>query len=166
MVVFVLVLLELVFERLDRLFVLFGVALQFFFVFAHTFTLLANLMTTPRPTYDCLKCPAYCCSYDRIIVENKDLRRLAKHFGIELETARRRFTKVMEGEQVLRHQKDKIYGSICMFLDTKTRRCTIYDARPGVCHEYPDKPRCGYYDFLKWERAHQEDEKFIPLKRG
>ena len=34
------------------------------------------------------------------------------------------FTKVREGEQVLRHQKDKVYGSICMFIDTKTRRCT------------------------------------------
>lgn len=117
-------------------------------------------------SYDCLKCPAYCCSYDRIIVEKSDLRRLARHFNIDIETARRRFTKINTGEQVLRHQKDKIYGSICMFLDTKTRRCTIYEARPGVCHEYPDQPRCGYYEFLKWERAHQEDEKFIPLKKG
>jgi Fe-S-cluster containining protein len=116
--------------------------------------------------YDCLKCPAYCCSYDRIIVETSDLRRLARHFGIDMETARRRFTKVKDDEQVLRHQKDSIFGSVCMFLDTKTRRCTIYDARPGVCHEYPDKPRCGYYDFLRWERSHQEDEEFIPLVKG
>lgn len=115
--------------------------------------------------YDCLKCPAYCCSYDRIIVETSDLKRLARHFGVDLETARRRFTKIKEGEQVLRHQKDQIYGTICMFLDIKTRRCTIYEARPGVCHEYPDKARCGYYDFLKWERAHQEDPDFIPLQK-
>ena len=119
----------------------------------------------PKPQYDCLKCPAYCCSYERIIVEKRDLNRLAKHFGIDAETARTRFTKVVEGEQVLRHQKDEYYGSICMFLDTKTRRCTIYEARPGVCHEYPDRPRCGYYDFLKWERRHQEDEEFVPMKR-
>ena len=120
----------------------------------------------PKPSYDCLKCPAYCCSYDRIIVEKSDLKRLARHFGIDVETARQRFTKIKEGEQVLRHQKDHIYGSICMFIDIKTRRCTIYDARPGVCHEYPDKPKCGYYDFLKWERKHQEDPEFIPLQKG
>ncbi|HYH07285.1 MAG TPA: YkgJ family cysteine cluster protein [Thermoanaerobaculia bacterium] len=120
----------------------------------------------PKSSYDCIKCPAYCCSYDRIIVEKKDLARLAKHFGIDPETARRRFTKVVEGEQVLRHQKDSIYGTICMFIDLSTRRCTVYESRPGVCHEYPDRPRCGYYDFLKWERRHQEDEEFIPLKRG
>src|SRR5688500_13257514 len=89
-----------------------------------------NATPTKRPAYDCLKCPAYCCSYDRIIVETSDLRRLARHFDIDVETARRRFTKIKEGEQVLRHQKDHVYGTICMFIDTKTRRCTIYDARP------------------------------------
>ena len=29
-----------------------------------------------------------------------------------------------------------------------------------------DQPRCGYYDFLSWERAFQEDEDFIPLEKG
>jgi uncharacterized protein len=125
-----------------------------------------TIPVTPRPLYDCLKCPAYCCSYDRIIVNTRDLKRLAKHFGVDLETARERFTKIMEGEQVLRHQKDQIYGSVCMFLDKETRRCTIYQARPGVCHEYPDRPRCGYYEFLRWERRHQDNEEFVPLKRG
>jgi len=119
----------------------------------------------PKQLYDCSKCPAYCCSYDRIIVEKRDLKRLAKHFHIDEETAAKRFTKTVEGEQVLRHQKDEIFGSICAFLDTKTRRCTVYEARPAVCHEYPDRPRCGYYDFLRWERSHQEDDEFVPMKR-
>jgi Fe-S-cluster containining protein len=116
--------------------------------------------------YDCGKCPAYCCSYDRIAITKRDVNRLAKHFGIEPEVATRRFTKVVEGDVVLKHQKDAIYGSVCMFLDTKARRCTVYEARPGVCHEYPDRPTCGYYDFLRWERRHQDDPKFIPLKKG
>jgi uncharacterized protein len=126
-------------------------------------------MTTKPPalpakklSYDCLKCPAYCCSYDRIGVNAADIKRLARHFGVDPETAKLRFTKIKEGERVLRHQKDRIFESVCMFLDTKTRRCTIYNARPGVCHEYPDKPRCGYYDFLAWERKHQDDPDFIP----
>lgn len=120
----------------------------------------------PRPLYDCSKCPAYCCSYDRIVVTKRDIARLAKHFGLDVETARAKFTKVVEKEQVLRHQKDEIYGSVCMFLDKEKRRCTIYNARPGVCHEYPDWSRCGYYEFLKWERRQQDDPDFIPLKRG
>jgi Fe-S-cluster containining protein len=119
-----------------------------------------------KPLYDCLKCPAYCCSYDRIIVNGHDIRRLAKHFDITPEKAIDRFTKLVENERVLRHQKDEIYGSICMFIDKETRRCSIYKARPGVCHEYPDRPRCGYYDFLTWERRHQDDQEFVPLKKG
>jgi Fe-S-cluster containining protein len=117
----------------------------------------------PKVHYDCSKCPAYCCSYKRISISEKDINRIAKHFGIDADTALRRFTKVVEGEQVLRHQKDAIYGTICMFLDTKTRRCTIYQARPGVCHEYPERSRCGYYEFLRWERRHQGDPDFVPL---
>lgn len=114
--------------------------------------------------YDCSKCPAYCCTYDEINVTDRDIKRLAKHFDIEPEVARKRFTKIANGAPVLRHQKDPIYGSACAFLDLKTRRCTIYKARPGVCHEYPDQPRCGYYEFLKWERRHQGDPDFIPLE--
>jgi len=116
--------------------------------------------------YDCSKCTAYCCSYPQIDVSKRDLNRLARHFGIEPETAERRFTKIKDGVRVLRHQKDKIFDSVCMFLDLQTRRCTIYQARPGVCHEYPTRPRCGYYDFLKWERTHQDDPDFLPHIHG
>ena len=120
-----------------------------------------------RPQYNCAKCTAYCCSYEEIDVTKRDLNRLARHFGIDAETAERRFTKkVASGSRVLRHQRDNIFGTICMFLDTNTRRCTVYQARPGVCHEYPDRPRCGYYEFLKWERTHQGDPDFIPKTRN
>jgi Fe-S-cluster containining protein len=120
----------------------------------------------PKLKYDCSMCPGYCCSYDRINVSKRDITRLAKHFGLSFEEATERFTKIREGERVLRHQKDAIYGTICMNLDLKTRRCTVYEARPNVCREYPEKSRCGYYDFLKWERTHQDNPKFVPLTKG
>ena len=115
-----------------------------------------------RLRYDCAKCPAYCCSYDSIAVGKRDLEKLAKHFSLELDVAEERFTKVVDGEVVLRHKKDKTFGSVCMFLDSKTRRCTVYDARPKVCRSYPEFPTCGYYEFLKWERRQQGDDEFIP----
>ena len=121
---------------------------------------------SPKLHYDCAKCPAYCCSYEEIGIDRWDLKRLARHFGVEPEIAERRFTKVKNGKIVLRHQTDEIYGSVCMFLDTKTRRCTIYEARPGVCHDYPTRARCGYYEFLRWERTFQGDPDFIPLRMG
>ena len=112
--------------------------------------------------YDCSKCPAYCCSYDSIAITKTDLKRLAKHFGVDEDVAEKRYTKISDGEVVLRHKKDKIYGTVCMFLDSKTRRCTVYDARPKVCKAYPEFPTCGYYEFLKWERRQQGDEEFVP----
>lgn len=120
----------------------------------------------PRPLrlkYDCSKCPAYCCSYKRIDVNKIDLARLAKFFGITPEKAERKYTKIKEGDRVLRHKKDKYYGTVCQFLDSETRKCTIYLARPAVCRQYPEENRCGYYEFLSWERDHQDDQDFVPL---
>jgi Fe-S-cluster containining protein len=122
---------------------------------------------TVRIQFDCSKCPGYCCSYPRIEVKAADVKRLARHFDIEVEEAERRFTRTYrsdEGvERILRHQKDEVYGSICRFFDTDARRCTVYAARPSVCREYPGGKKCGYYDFLKFERKHQDDPEFIPL---
>ena len=122
---------------------------------------------TIRIQYDCSRCPGYCCSYPRIEVKDADVKRLARHFSVDVEEARRRFTRTYrsdEGvERILRHQKDPVYGSICRFFDTQERRCTIYTARPAVCRQYPNGSKCGYYDFLKFERKHQDDPDFVPL---
>ncbi|HMN64018.1 MAG: YkgJ family cysteine cluster protein [Burkholderiaceae bacterium] len=123
--------------------------------------------TTPEKIkYDCSRCPGYCCSYPRIEVRDKDLARLARHFGLSLEEAEKRFTRRYrdedDDERILRHRKDEIYGSICRFFDTDARRCTVYEARPAVCRQYPNGRKCGYYDFLRFERKHQDDPDFIP----
>jgi Fe-S-cluster containining protein len=119
-----------------------------------------------RRQYSCHKCPAYCCTYEHIEVTDRDLERLAAHFGIEPGVAERRFTKLakMDGRRtrVLRHRKDEIFGTACRFLDPKTRQCTIYMARPTICRTYPGTARCGFYDFLSSERRAQEDPDYVP----
>lgn len=116
-----------------------------------------------RPKYDCAQCPGYCCSYDRIEVKPRDVARLARHFGLTVEQAERRFTRLWApGERILRHRPDTVYKSICRFFDGDLRRCGIYPARPTVCRQYPNGARCGYYDFLQFERGHQGDDTFIP----
>jgi len=116
--------------------------------------------------FDCSQCPGYCCSHGRIAVTDHDIARLARHHGISARAARKRFTfhyRTKEvDEQLLRHHRDKIYKSVCRFFDRKTRKCTVYEARPNVCRKYPYGKTCGYYQFLKFERAHQDDEAFIP----
>ena len=118
----------------------------------------------PRTYFDCAKCPAYCCSiYERVQVTKRDINRLAKHFGVSYETARRRYTTQWEDERVLKRVKDVIFPETCTFLDQKTRGCTIYHARPAVCREYPGRPRCAYYDVLQFDRRQQDDETVIPV---
>jgi len=115
--------------------------------------------------YDCSRCPAYCCSYPRIAVEQEDLERLAARFGLSLAAAQREFTKKGDepGERVLRHRPDAVFGSVCRFLDPETRECGVYADRPQACRVYPGTVRCGYYDFLSFERRAQEDPEFIAV---
>ena len=119
---------------------------------------------TKRSYYNCSKCPAYCCSiYERVQVTKRDLKRLAKHFGVDLDKARQRFTTNWQGERVLRRKADPIFGKACKFLNPLTRQCTIYDARPKVCREFPGRERCAYYDLLQFERIQQGDDTVVPL---
>jgi len=113
--------------------------------------------------YNCSKCPAYCCTYDHIEVTARDLRRLAKHHDLSEKKARKKFTKKGDdGARVMRHKKDHHFGTACVFLDPEGRGCTIYEARPKICREYPGTRRCGFYDFLRAERKSQDDPEYVP----
>ena len=119
----------------------------------------------PRKHYHCLKCPGYCCSYPEIEITKFDIERLARHFEVDFKTAERRYTKRDPKKKIymLRHRKDHIFESTCMLFDQEKRCCTVYHARPGVCRKYPDSSRCGYYEFLKFERSQQDDPEFNAL---
>lgn len=111
--------------------------------------------------YDCTKCPGFCCSYQTIAITKRDVERLGKHFGLDFEQARLKFTKVDGNEKyVLRRKDDQHFGRICRFFDSEKRRCSIYEARPSTCRNYPGR-RCGYYDFLKFEREQQGDATWV-----
>ena len=113
--------------------------------------------------YDCSRCPAYCCTYPLIEVTKADIRRLADHFGMTEQAARKKFTKDSDQskKRVLRHRKDEHFGTACRFLDEETRNCTIYKIRPGICRDFPGLVRCGYYEFLKFERNLLDDPEYI-----
>ena len=118
----------------------------------------------PAVKYSCAKCPGYCCTYQEIEVHERDVQRLANHFEISYDAAQERFTKTnAKGVMMMRHRKDTVFKSICAQFDQEARRCTVYTARPGVCRKYPDSSRCGYYDFLKFEREQQGDEELVAL---
>ena len=112
--------------------------------------------------YDCSKCPGYCCSYPVIELKQRDVDRLARHFGITPEQARKKYTRKGHGhEMIMRRKEDEHFGRICQFFDTEKRNCGVYKARPGICRRFPQEKRCGYYDFLTWERRHQDDPDYV-----
>ncbi|MBM3344550.1 MAG: YkgJ family cysteine cluster protein [Betaproteobacteria bacterium] len=122
-------------------------------------------MNKTKPRYDCSKCPGYCCSYDQIEISEFDVKRLAKHLSLSPAATEKRYTKIDDGKVVLRHHADESFTSICIFFDSEKRRCTVYEARPRTCRTYPYGAKCGYYEFLKFEREHQDDEDFVATTR-
>ena len=112
--------------------------------------------------YNCSKCPGYCCSYPLIALNKRDVERLAKYFNLSFEDAKAKYTSERWGHKyTMRRKKDKYYGRICQFFDSVKRRCTVSAARPSTCRSYPGEGRCGYYDFLAFERRTQDDPEFV-----
>ena len=112
--------------------------------------------------YNCAKCPGYCCSYPVIALTKYDIERLAKYFGVTPEVAEKRFTKAAHGhKRIFRRKLDEHFGMICRFFDQEKRCCGVYEARPAICRSFPGAGRCGYYDFLSFERRTQNDPEFV-----
>jgi hypothetical protein len=122
-------------------------------------------MDKVKPRYDCSKCPGYCCSYDQIEISEFDVKRLAKHLKLTPAATEKKYTKIDDGKTVLRHHADESFTSICIFFNSEKRCCSVYDARPRTCRTYPYGAKCGYYEFLKFEREHQDDAEFVATTR-
>lgn len=129
-------------------------------------------MSDGKKAYDCGECPAICCTvYESVSIDDRDARRLASYVGLPpavfLSLYARRGPR---GETVLRRKPDPASGTgeCCAFLDTERRRCTVYDARPGVCRDWPKREhgpegRCCYFDLLSYVRKESGDAQRIPL---
>lgn len=119
-----------------------------------------------EPKYDCTDCVGYCCSiYDRVDVTKKDLKRLARYFGLSEEKTKKKYTTKVDGIRALKKVEDGIFDQTCIFLDQTTRLCSIYEGRPEACREWPihSGDRCVYYDILQFERAQQDDPDYVPV---
>ena len=83
---------------------------------------------------------------------------------VHIAEAERRYTRSDHGyKRIMKRQDDEHFGRICQFFDTGARRCTVYEGRPQICRDFPAEKRCGYYDFLEFERRHQEDDNHVAV---
>lgn len=116
----------------------------------------------PKPAYNCLKCPGYCCSYPVIVITKRDVARLARFIGEDVASTEKNYTRADHGyKRIMVRKDDEHFGRICYFFDQEKRVCGIYKARPAICRQFPGTSRCGYYEFLKFERRGQEDADYV-----
>ncbi|MFH1000091.1 MAG: YkgJ family cysteine cluster protein [Bacteroidota bacterium] len=89
---------------------------------------------------DCLAC-ANCCKSISPIVTDKDIQRIAKYLRI-------RPAQFTETYLLLDNENDYVFKSQpCPFLGNDNY-CSIYEARPKACREYPHTDREKFYQLL------------------
>jgi Fe-S-cluster containining protein len=92
----------------------------------------------------CNYCPGYCC-YRRqgsvLLVTGEDINRLARFFKIRDGQVRKKY---MGNKNTFRVKKD---GS-CIFqaADRMTARCSVHEARPAQCRNFPYNRPCPYLE--------------------
>ena len=96
-----------------------------------------------NPAY-CNYCPGYCCYRLKgatLYLDATDINRIARHFKITDGEVRKR---CIEAKNTFRVRDD---GS-CIFLSDKKMqaRCTIHQARPRQCREFPYGEPCPYLE--------------------
>ncbi|MCD6527062.1 MAG: YkgJ family cysteine cluster protein [Desulfuromonas sp.] len=100
----------------------------------------------------CQSCHATCCTLP-VEVRLSDLVRLGVISEFEAQEPAKKLAKQLKKQGIIDHFnfKNEIFtlsrmaNDDCLYLDTKSRRCTIYDQRPDTCRNHPHiGPRPSY----------------------
>ncbi len=103
----------------------------------------------------CDHCGASCCSLP-VEVQASDLIRMELMDEFELEEDLKHIARRLMKQHLVEHfhSKTKTFtlarmaSGDCLFLDSRSRRCTIYFQRPNTCRNHPQVgPRAGYCAF-------------------
>jgi len=92
----------------------------------------------------CNYCPGYCCYRlpgASLLLGADDINRMARHLGISDGEVRHQY---LENKNTFKTRED---GS-CILLanDRLCKRCTIHEARPRQCREFPYDNPCPYLE--------------------
>ena len=97
---------------------------------------------------DCLEC-ANCCKSISPGVKDKDIERLAKHI-------RMRPSELVDKYFYLDHEGDYVFKETpCPFL-MSDNYCSVYEARPKACREYPHTDRRRFIQLLNITKKNVE----------
>lgn len=88
------------------------------------------------PQIDCTQC-GNCCRTYMISLEKKDADRLSAHLGISTNELSEKYLETSQEETV------QVFNKIpCHFL--QDNKCTVYEARPGDCRDFPHLHKKGF----------------------
>ena len=92
----------------------------------------------------CGFCPGFCCyklKGSTLYITAEDINRIARHLQISDGQVRKRY---LEGKNTFKIKED----SSCIFLSDETisKRCSIHQARPRQCMEFPYSDPCPYLE--------------------
>lgn len=95
-------------------------------------------------SYACKNCGGKCCTGESgyIWIKPEEIVKLASYFGITFDEFVRGFTIKFGVKFSL---KERVYedGFCCIFFDTNSKKCQIYDLRPLQCKTFP------FWDYYK-----------------
>ncbi|KPX39984.1 Uncharacterized protein family [Pseudomonas syringae pv. helianthi] len=112
----------------------------------------------------CGGCVSSCCTLP-VEVKIKDLIRIGIVDEFERGDPAKNIAKRLQKEGIVEryNQKSEIFtlqrmsNNDCLYLDRKSRLCTIYDKRPDTCRNHPKiGPRPGYCAYKPKEVVRQE----------
>lgn len=91
---------------------------------------------------DCLSC-ANCCKVMTPTYTGADLRRIAGHLGMTVDSLKEKWLKKEKssGDWINRNTP-------CQFLDLTTNRCSIYSVRPADCAGFPHLGKRNLIDYV------------------
>lgn len=104
----------------------------------------------------CRSCRGTCCSLP-VEVQVRDLVRMGLIDAFDAEEEPKRLAKRLMKDGVIEHFNHKharftltrLANGDCLFLDQKTRLCTVYEGRPDTCRRHPQVgPRPGYCAYI------------------
>ncbi|OWY41086.1 Fe-S-oxidoreductase [Xenophilus sp. AP218F] len=105
----------------------------------------------------CGDCAASCCAMP-VEVKLPDLIRIGVVDEFELEEPIKNIAKRLEKQRVTQHFnfKNSLFtlaqraNGDCLYLDAKTRLCTIYERRPNTCRNHPKVgPKPGFCAYTR-----------------
>lgn len=102
---------------------------------------------------DCLSC-GNCCKKMTPTFTSKDIKRISSHFEMSIKEFK---------EKWLQYDKKAgdwmNYTTPCQFLDLSSNICSIYEARPSDCSEFPHLNKKKMVNYI---HVHQQNIEYCP----